>query len=100
MAEILQHQYKILLQILTEFPREIQADICMHIYRSLLSLPVFSEACRDCLRMISLDVKKVSVTPGELLIKREDAIQSVYFVQRGMLEIVQQDFIVAIIGEY
>ena len=52
----------------------------------------------DVVKNNTLAYFKVSVAPGELLIKREDAIQSVYFVQRGMLEIVQQDFIVAIIG--
>ena len=68
-------------------------------YRSLLSLPVFAAACRDCLRLISLNVEKSYVHPGELLIKENDAIKSIYFVQHGMLEIIQQEFIVAIIGE-
>jgi len=43
-------------------------------------------------------VKKANFSPGELIIKEKDAINTLFFVQRGTVEIVQRDFIVAILG--
>ena len=85
--------------MLESFPSELQADICSHLYRSFLTLPCFIHASRGCLRSISLKVKKAYYSPGELVIKEKDAINALFFVQRGTIEIVQRDFIVAILGK-
>ena len=84
--------------MLGSFPIELQSDICLHLYRSFLTLPCFSHASRGCLRSISVKVKKAHFSPGEFVIKETDAINCLYFIQRGTVEIVQRDFIVAIIG--
>lgn len=55
---------------------------------------------RDCLRSLSVKVKKAYFSPGELLIKEGDAVNAIFFVQRGTIEIVQRDFIVAILGKW
>ena len=78
---------------------ELQADICLHLYRRFLTLPCFSHASRGCLRSISRKVKKANFSPGELIIKEKDVINTLFFVQRGTVEIVQRDFIVAILGK-
>ena len=85
--------------MLESFPVELQADICLHLYRRFLTLPCFSHASRGCLRSISRKVKKANFSPGELIIKEKDVINTLFFVQRGTVEIVQRDFIVAILGK-
>jgi len=84
--------------MLESFPSELQADICLYLYRRFLTMPCFAHASRGCLRSISSKVKKANFSPGELIIKEKDAINTLFFVQRGTVEIVQRDFIVAILG--
>lgn len=84
--------------MLESFPSELRADICLHLYKGFLTLPCFLNASRGCLRSISMKVKKAYFSPGELIIKEKDAINSLFFVQKGTVEIVQGDYIVAILG--
>lgn len=85
--------------MLESFPEELQADICFYLYKNFLTLPCFTNATRGCLRSLSVKVKKAYFSPGELLIKEGDAVNAIFFVQRGTIEIVQRDFIVAILGK-
>eukprot|EP00111_Clytia_hemisphaerica_P018593 TCONS_00054981-protein len=85
-------------EMLESFPSELQADICLHLYRRFLTLPCFSHASRGCLRSISSKVRKANFSPGELIIKEKDAINTLFFMERGTVEIVQREFIVAILG--
>lgn len=85
--------------MLDSFPIELQADICSHLYKGLLSLPCFMHESRGCLRSISLKVKKAYYSPGELVIKEYDVINAIFYIQKGTVEVVQKNFIVAILGE-
>ena len=86
--------------MLSSFPPELQADICFHMYRTFLCIPCFANASRGCLRALSLRVKATHFGPGELIIKEKDAIDCIFFVQRGTIEIVQKECIVAILGKF
>ncbi|XP_065052171.1 potassium voltage-gated channel subfamily H member 8-like isoform X2 [Rhopilema esculentum] len=85
-------------EMLESFPSELRADICLHIYKNFLSLPCFSDASRGCWRLLSLKVKRAYFGPGELILKERDAIDAIFFVNSGTIEIVQKECIVAILG--
>ena len=85
--------------MLESFPNELQADICLHLYQGFLTLPCFTNASRGCLRSISIKVKKAYYSPGEWIIKERDAINMLFYVQKGTAEVLQDEYIVAILGK-
>nr|AIQ80464.1 ELK [Nematostella vectensis] len=86
-------------EILTTFPYELQADVCMHLYRGLLDLPVFSQAPRGLFRMVSLKVSPVYIGPGEYLLTQNDVINSIYYIASGSMEVLQGESVAAILGK-
>lgn len=82
------------------FPSELRADICLHMYKNFLNLACFTESGRGCWRLLSLKVTRAYFGPGELILKERDAIDAIFFVNSGTIEIVQNDCIVAILGTH
>lgn len=84
-------------KVMRGFPEGMQADICLHLNKSLLTkCSVFINTSPGCLRMISLKFKLLHLPPGETLIHQNDLLNGIYFVARGTLEI-SRDCIVAAI---
>jgi len=86
------------MQILKDFPAELQGDIAMHLYREVLSLPLFSGACQGFLRAVALNIESLFCAPGEYIIHSADAIHAIYYVSSGSLEILKEGVVVAILG--
>ncbi|XP_031572665.1 uncharacterized protein LOC116306713 isoform X2 [Actinia tenebrosa] len=86
-------------EILATFPTEIQSDVCMHLYKGLLELPLFSQAPRGLVRMLSLQVRPVYVGPGEYLLMRNDVVNCIYYIASGSMEVLQGESVAAILGK-
>lgn len=86
-------------QLLKDFPDELRADIAMHLNKELLQLPLFESASRGCLRSLSLIIKTSFCAPGEFLIRQGDALQAIYFVCSGSMEVLKDNTVLAILGE-
>lgn len=86
------------LQLLKDFPDELRADIAMHLNKELLQLPLFESASRGCLRSLSLIIKTSFCAPGEFLIRQGDALQAIYFVCSGSMEVLKDNTVLAILG--
>ena len=87
-------QYK----LLKDFPDELRADIAMHLNKELLQLTLFESASRGCLRSLSLIIKTSFCAPGEFLIRQGDALQAIYFVCSGSMEVLKDNTVLAILG--
>lgn len=85
-------------QLLKDFPDELRADIAMHLNEELLQLPLFQSASRGCLRSLSLIIKNSFCAPGEFLIRQGDALQAIYFVCSGSMEVLKDNTVLAILG--
>uniref|UniRef100_A0A8C7WUS9 Potassium voltage-gated channel, subfamily H (eag-related), member 3 n=1 Tax=Oryzias sinensis TaxID=183150 RepID=A0A8C7WUS9_9TELE len=85
-------------ELLKEFPDELRADIAMHLNEELLQLPLFQSASRGCLRSLSLIIKNSFCAPGEFLIRQGDALQAIYFVCSGSMEVLKDNTVLAILG--
>lgn len=72
----------------------------MHLNKDILQLPVFERASRGCLRSLSLHIKTSFCAPGEYLIRHGDALQANYFVCSGSLEVLKDNMVIAILGQY
>ncbi|XP_029559605.1 LOW QUALITY PROTEIN: potassium voltage-gated channel subfamily H member 8-like [Salmo trutta] len=86
-------------ELLKDFPDELRADIAMHLNKELLQLPLFESASRGCLRSLSLIIKTSFCAPGEYLIRQGDALQAIYFVCSGSMEVLKDNTVLAILGK-
>lgn len=87
-------------QVLKGFPECLQADICLHLNRSLLqNCKPFKGATKGCLRALAMKFKTTHAPPGDTLVHAGDVLTALYFISRGSIEILRGDVVVAILGE-
>ncbi|XP_044860245.1 potassium voltage-gated channel subfamily H member 2 [Mauremys mutica] len=86
--------------VLKGFPECLQADICLHLNRSLLqSCRPFQGASQGCLRALAMKFKTTHAPPGDTLVHAGDVLTALYFISRGSIEILRRDRVVALLGE-
>uniref|UniRef100_A0A1B0A992 Cyclic nucleotide-binding domain-containing protein n=1 Tax=Glossina pallidipes TaxID=7398 RepID=A0A1B0A992_GLOPL len=86
--------------VLKGFPECLQADICLHLNRKLLTTcPAFSEASPGCLRALSLKFKTTHAPPGDILVHKGDVLTSLFFIARGSIEIQKDNIVIVILGK-
>ena len=85
--------------MLRNFPIGLQADICLYLNRQLLSInPAFRSSSPGCLRSLSLKLSTTHCPPGDYIIHYGDEIANLYWIGRGTVEIIQDETIIAILG--
>lgn len=85
-------------QLLKDFPDELRSDITMHLNKEILELSLFASASRGCLRSLSLHIKTSFCAPGEYLLRQGDALQAIFFVCSGSMEVLKDGMVLAILG--
>nr|XP_026692366.1 potassium voltage-gated channel subfamily H member 6 isoform X1 [Ciona intestinalis] len=86
--------------VLKGFPECLQADICLHLNRTLLqNCPALKNATQGCLRMLSMRFKTTHAPPGDTLVHTGDLLPALYFITRGSIEILQNNVVVAVLGK-
>ncbi|XP_069374202.1 voltage-gated inwardly rectifying potassium channel KCNH6 isoform X2 [Paralichthys olivaceus] len=84
--------------VLKGFPESLQADICLHLNRSLLhNCKAFRGGSQACLRALAKRFKTVHAPPGDTLIHYGDILDSLFFISRGSIQIIRDDVVVAIL---
>ncbi|KAM3860042.1 voltage-gated inwardly rectifying potassium channel KCNH6 [Diretmus argenteus] len=83
--------------VLKGFPGCLQADICLHLNRSLLQNKAFRGASQACLRALAMRFKTVHAPPGDTLIHYGDILDSLFFISRGSIQVTRDDVVVAIL---
>lgn len=87
--------------VLKGFPECLQADICLHLNRNLLTnCSAFDGASPGCLRALSLKFKTTHAPPGDTLVHKGDVLTCLYFIARGSIEILKDDVVMAILGRF
>lgn len=54
---------------------------------------------QGCLKLLSLHIKTNFCAPGEYLIHKGDALNNIYYLCNGSMEVIKDDMVVAILGE-
>ncbi|XP_026169128.1 potassium voltage-gated channel subfamily H member 6-like [Mastacembelus armatus] len=86
--------------VLKGFPECLQADICLHLNRSLLqNCKAFKGSTKGCLRALAIRFKTTHAPPGDTLVHVGDLLSALYFISRGSIEILKGDVVVAILGK-
>ncbi len=86
-------------EILADYPEELRGDVSLHLHREILSLPIFETASEGCRKLLSLRIKTNFCAPDEFLIHRGDALQNIYYLYNGSMEVLQDGMVVAILGK-
>ncbi|XP_077159726.1 voltage-gated delayed rectifier potassium channel KCNH8 isoform X1 [Paroedura picta] len=86
-------------ELLKDFPDELRSDITMYLNKEILQLSLFECASRGCLRSLSLHIKTSFCAPGEYLLRQGDALQAIYFVCSGSMEVLKESTVLAILGK-
>ncbi|XP_069068171.1 potassium voltage-gated channel subfamily H member 8 [Pleurodeles waltl] len=86
-------------ELLKDFPDELRSDITMHLNKEILQLSLFECASRGCLRSLSLHIKTSFCAPGEYLLRQGDALQAIYLVCSGSMEVLKDGMVLAILGK-
>lgn len=71
----------------------------MHLHREILSLPIFEGASQGCLKLLSLHIRSNFCAPEEFLVRKGDALSSIYYLCNGSMEVEQNNMVVAILGK-
>ncbi|XP_034050366.1 potassium voltage-gated channel subfamily H member 6 [Thalassophryne amazonica] len=84
--------------VLKGFPESLQADICLHLNRSLLqNCKAFRGGSQACLRALAMRFKTVHAPPADTLIHYGDILDSLFFITRGSIQVIKEDVVVAIL---
>lgn len=87
------------LQVLNYCPKDMKADICVHLNRKVFNEhPAFRLASDGCLRALAMHFHMSHSAPGDLLYHTGESIDSLCFIVTGSLEVIQDDEVVAILG--
>uniref|UniRef100_H3C3A5 Voltage-gated inwardly rectifying potassium channel KCNH2 n=1 Tax=Tetraodon nigroviridis TaxID=99883 RepID=H3C3A5_TETNG len=86
--------------VLKGFPECLQADICLHLNRTLLqNCKAFKGSTKGCLKALAMRFKTTHAPPGDTLVHAGDLISALYFISRGSIEILKGRVVVAILGK-
>ena len=47
-------------QVLSDYPEELRGDVCLHLHKEVLGLPLFQTAPQGCLKSLALAIKEQS----------------------------------------
>ncbi|KFO94196.1 Potassium voltage-gated channel subfamily H member 1, partial [Buceros rhinoceros silvestris] len=87
-------------KVLQICPKDMRADICVHLNRKVFKEhPAFRLASDGCLRALAMEFQTVHCAPGDLIYHAGESVDSLCFVVSGSLEVIQDDEVVAILGE-
>lgn len=88
------------MQVLQICPKDMRADICVHLNRKVFKEhPAFRLASDGCLRALAMEFQTIHSAPGDLIYHAGESVDSLCFVVSGSLEVIQDDEVVAILGK-
>lgn len=91
----------LLFQVLQICPKDMRADICVHLNRKVFKEhPAFRLASDGCLRALAMEFQTIHCAPGDLIYHAGESVDSLCFVVSGSLEVIQDDEVVAILGQW
>lgn len=89
----------LLFQVLSICPKDMRADICVHLNRKVFNEhPAFRLASDGCLRALAVEFQTIHCAPGDLIYHAGESVDALCFVVSGSLEVIQDDEVVAILG--
>ncbi len=71
-------------------PKDMRADICVHLNRRVFNgCPAFRLASDGCLRALAVNFEMMHCAPGDFIFRKGESIRELSFVVSGSLEVIQ-----------
>ncbi|KTG44379.1 hypothetical protein cypCar_00000870 [Cyprinus carpio] len=87
-------------KVLSICPKDMRADICVHLNHQVFNEhPAFRLASDGCLRSLAVEFQTTHCAPGDLIFHAGESVDTLCFVVSGSLEVIQDDEVIAILGE-
>ncbi|XP_070781612.1 voltage-gated delayed rectifier potassium channel KCNH5 [Enoplosus armatus] len=87
-------------KVLSICPKDMRADICVHLNRQVFNdHPAFRLASDGCLRSLAVEFQTTHCAPGDLIFHIGESVDTLCFVVSGSLEVIQDDEVIAILGD-
>ncbi|XP_037088244.1 potassium voltage-gated channel protein eag-like [Pollicipes pollicipes] len=87
-------------KVLNYCPKDMRADICVHLNRKVFNEhPAFRLASDGCLRALAVHFNMSHSAPGDMLFHTGESIDTLCYIVSGSLEVIQDDEVVAILGQ-
>ncbi|XP_037073540.1 potassium voltage-gated channel protein eag-like [Pollicipes pollicipes] len=87
-------------EVLNYCPKDMRADICVHLNRKVFNEhPAFRLASDGCLRALAVHFNMSHSAPGDMLFHTGESIDTLCYIVSGSLEVIQDDEVVAILGQ-
>ncbi|KAF0294050.1 Potassium voltage-gated channel protein eag [Amphibalanus amphitrite] len=87
-------------KVLNYCPKDMRADICVHLNRKVFNEhPAFRLASDGCLRALAVHFTMSHSAPGDMLFHTGESIDTLCYIVSGSLEVIQDDEVVAILGQ-
>ncbi|MDF1664368.1 MAG: ion transporter, partial [Planctomycetota bacterium] len=78
--------------IIDDLPPSLQAELLLFINRGIIEkVPIFVNVGEDFIREIAVALKAVVFSPGDLIVRRGEMGDEMYFINRGIVEVVSDD---------
>jgi voltage-gated potassium channel len=79
-------------ELLSGLPPSLRTEVAMFLNRDLIKrVPMFRRASDAFIREVALELTPVVLMPGDYVVRAGDKGRSMYFVSRGVLEVVSPD---------
>ena len=79
-------------ELFKEMPLGLQGDIALSLYKSLLDkVPLFNNTEIGFAKLLSLSIHPEYFPKGEYVVKKGDLGSSMYFIYRGVVDVVSED---------
>ena len=80
------------LMIISELPSSIALDMCLFLYRDMIyKVTLFEKAEIGFIRCLVTRLRPQLFPEGEYIVRKNDIGREMYFVQRGMCEVIVED---------
>lgn len=78
--------------IMDELPSSLRMKIALYLNKDIFEkIPIFKEASEDLISELVLNLKPVIFTPGDYIFRKGDIGLNMYFISRGIVEVIDED---------
>lgn len=88
----IRYQGHVAFEYIEGMPKTLHAEICYAKYKGLLeSMPLFKQLIPGFTRDLAFDARRMLILPGDLIVHKGDIGKEMYFIMRGVAEILAED---------
>ena len=81
-----------------EYPQHLQGEINYYLNKEVLDLPVFEELNDNFIKALGSGILTQFAGPNDCLVYKHDPVHTIWYIKSGSMEVMDDDMVVAILG--